>query len=72
MPVQQLKGDYVRDERLQAREITDLLGILDGARAYRPSCGVVLDRDPLMQSLKDRLHEPRILRMGKRFQRRLP
>ncbi|GHO46912.1 abortive infection protein [Ktedonospora formicarum] len=30
MPVEQLKGDYVRDERLQAREITDLLGILDG------------------------------------------
>jgi hypothetical protein len=30
MPVQQLKGDYVRDEGLQARELTDLLGILDG------------------------------------------
>ncbi len=31
MPARQLKGDYVRDERLQARELTDLLRILDGA-----------------------------------------
>ncbi len=30
MPAVQLNGDYVRDEGLQARELTDVLSILDG------------------------------------------
>jgi hypothetical protein len=30
MPAVQLNGEYVRDEGLQARELTDVLSILDG------------------------------------------